>query len=412
MNESTRGLPSSQGPAAECPSAPSSQRRAVLVLGMHRSGTSAVSGVISALGVAGPKTLASPNQWNPRGYFESPRIFAAHDELLASIGSCWDDCRQIDPQRLEATVAPHRQAIKALLIDEFGGAPLIFLKDPRMCRFVPFVTSILAELDYSPVAVLAVRNPIEVAQSLYQRERFALSKSVLLWLRHVLDAEFHSRHMPRCFLSYEDLLTDWRHEMDRVVEKTAIRWPNRSDWKGFEIDKFLTAELRHERSSSGEIDDHPDVVPVARDTYETLIAIVANGESRELLDQLDQLRTQFDDACRTFGPAVADLEAARQRLAAERDELAAAGDRLPSDYADLRSEPDGLRASEDGRVRDYDELKTERDALADDNARLIAVRGAMLASTSWRATTPLRSLKKLISRSSRLFARAGRGLER
>jgi hypothetical protein len=415
MHDDTRGQPGSQRPSAECKSASPSQRQAILVLGMHRSGTSAVSGVLSALGVAGPKTLASPNEWNPRGYFESPRIFAAHDELLVSIGSSWDDWRQLDPQWLQANAATHRQTIKALLSDEFGGAPLIFVKDPRICRFVPFVSSILAELVYRPVAVLPVRNPVEVAHSLYRRERFALSKSVLLWLRHVLDAEFYSRHIPRCFLSYENLLADWRHEMDRVVEKTAIKWPERSNGKGFKIDEFLTAELRHERSS-GEIGDHPDVVPLARDTYETLMDIVANGESKELLDRLDLLRMKFNEACRTFEPAVADMEAARRNLAAERDELVAGRDNLSSECASLRSERDSVAAARDslannknGLVQEHDELKAERDALADHNERLVAARRAMLASTSWRVTAPLRSLKELLSRSSRLFGRARRG---
>src|ERR1700722_673823 len=123
MNQNARGRPT-QGPPAESQTGPLSQRQAILVLGMHRSGTSAVSGVISALGVAGPKTLASPNEWNPRGYFESTRIFAVHDELLKSIGSSWDDWRQLDPQWLQAMAATHRQAIKALLSEEFGGAPM------------------------------------------------------------------------------------------------------------------------------------------------------------------------------------------------------------------------------------------------------------------------------------------------
>src|SRR5580704_15568953 len=161
MHDDTRGQPGAPPPFAKYKLASPSQRHAILVLGMHRSGTSAVSGVISALGVVGPKTLASPNEWNPRGYFESPRIFAAHDELLVSIGSSWDDWRQLDPQWLQANAATHRQTIKALFSDEFGSAPLIFVKDPRICRFVPFVSSILAELIYRPVAVLPVRNPVE-----------------------------------------------------------------------------------------------------------------------------------------------------------------------------------------------------------------------------------------------------------
>src|ERR1700681_847533 len=146
MNEIAREQSLRHSPAEERSVAHSLPRRAVLVLGMHRSGTSALAGVINALGAAPPKSLASPNQWNPRGYFESSRVFAAHDKLLAAVDSCWDDWRRLDPRQIDAKAGPHRQAIKELLIDEFGNEPLIFIKDPRICRFVPFTLSILAEL--------------------------------------------------------------------------------------------------------------------------------------------------------------------------------------------------------------------------------------------------------------------------
>jgi hypothetical protein len=450
MSENTRGHRGLQSSLEACKTASSSQRQAILVLGMHRSGTSAISGAISALGVAGPKTLASPNEWNPRGYFESPRIFAAHDELLASISSCRDDWRQLDPRTLLSKAGQYREVIKKLLIDEFGCEPLIFIKDPRICRFVPFVCSILAELNFSPFAVLVARNPLKVAHSLKRREKFALSKPVLLWLRHVLDAEFHSRHMPRCFLSYEDVLVDWRRQMDLVAKKIGIRWPDCPDRSDIKIDEFLSADLRHERFSFGKIDEHSEVVPLARDTHETLMNIVASGETRELLDRLDQLRTKFNDACRTFELAVADMQAAQYGLAAERDEVVAARDMLSSECVDLRSERDdlisardrlssecaalrwerdnlvasrdsllattdelgrerdGLKAERDGLARERDGLKAKRDALADDNERLLVAYDAVLVSTSWRVTAPLRSFKKLFSRSSRLFGRAGR----
>jgi hypothetical protein len=101
-------------------------RRAILVLGMHRSGTSAFGGVINALGAAAPKTLMSANEWNPRGYFESAALFTAHDKLLASAGSDWHDWRQIDPQWFHSREADeHRQKIKAILIEEFDNEPLI-----------------------------------------------------------------------------------------------------------------------------------------------------------------------------------------------------------------------------------------------------------------------------------------------
>jgi len=299
MNERVEGQPLLQLTSEVSKLPVSSPRKAVLVLGMHRSGTSALGGVLSALGVAAPKTLASSNQWNPRGYFESPRIFAAHDELLASIGSCWSDWRRLDPRWLDSKSAQHHQAIKSVLIDEFGGEQLIFLKDPRICRFVPFMCSILAELDFNPVAVLQVRNPLEVAYSLKRRDDIALSNAVRLWLRHVLDAEVYSRGIPRCFLSYEDLLTDWRHQAERIAAQTGLEWPDDPDRSNSKIEEFLTPELRRERFTSDDVNNHPEIMPSAKDTYNILLRIVAGRESDELLDRLDLLRTTFDEECGT-----------------------------------------------------------------------------------------------------------------
>ena len=300
-------------------------RRAIMVLGMHRSGTSALAGVINALGVAPPKTLASPNQWNPRGFFESSRIFAAHDELLAAVDSCWDDWRRLDPQEVDAKAGQYRQAIKQLLIDEYGDEPSIFIKDPRICRFVPYILSILADLNVSPVAVLPIRNPLEVALSLKRRDKFPLPKSILMWLRHVLDAEYYSRGLPRYFLSYEGLLRDWRHHVDCMTEKTAISWPNRSERSSAEVDEFLTSALYHEHATPDETDSNPEVSQLARDTYLTLLEIHAQGETEKLRDRLDTLRLKFDEECRasdepgrqrpSANPGQSDVEPANDRRA-------------------------------------------------------------------------------------------------
>src|SRR5664279_287121 len=168
--------------AAHDPASP--RREAILVLGMHRSGTSALGGVLNALGAGAPKTLMAPHRENPRGFFESTILADAHDALLASAGSSWHDWRQFNPQWIGSGIAErHRQDIKRVLIDEFGDAPLIFVKDPRICRFVPFTLSVLSELNISPVAILPLRNPLEVAHSLKRSRGFAPSKSLLLWLR-------------------------------------------------------------------------------------------------------------------------------------------------------------------------------------------------------------------------------------
>jgi hypothetical protein len=289
------------------------RRRAILVLGMHRSGTSALSGALCALGAAVPKkTLMGSHPCNLKGLFEALSIAQTHDEFLAAAGSCWHDWRQFDLQWARSpAAAPHTAKIKTVLLDEFGDEPLIVLKDPRICRFVPYTASLLADLDMSFVAVL----PLEVAQSLQRRDDFATAKSLRLWLRHVLDAEYYSRGIPRCFLSYEDLLRDWRQQVDRICEQTGVALPNRFDNAGIAVDEFLTEELHHEHASSDEAQHDGDVAQLARNTYRVFLEICARGESKESLDRLDAARAAFDEHSRSAAAMTAAEDLAPKDLA-------------------------------------------------------------------------------------------------
>jgi hypothetical protein len=380
--------------------ASSPKRQAILVLGMHRGGTSALGGVINALGAAGPKTLLGADAHNPRGYFESSPIRNAHDEMLASADSCWHDWRQINPQWIHSKAAEqHRQKIKALLIDEFGDEPLIFIKDPRICRFVPFMSSILAELNIGPVAFLAVRNPLEVASSLKRRDDFPLPKALLLWLRHVLEAEYHSRHMPRCFLPYERFLIDWRYHIDRAAEKTGVIWPAHSDPPDVKIEQFLTLDLHHERSTLEDMRTHPSVASLVRTTYDILSAMAADGENRDLRDRLDLVRTKFDEGCDLFGAALAAEELTAAQLRHELDTRAAAVEQLRQENAKLAAfslDVSGSPAERDALVRAKNELIAERDALVRAHNIAIGERDALFASRSWRLTAPFRVLREYL----------------
>jgi len=290
-------------------------RRAVMVLGMHRSGTSALAGALCSLGAAAPKkTLMGPHPCNQKGLFEALGLAQAHDEFLEAAGSCWHDWRKFDLQWADsAAAAPHFERIRTVIAEEFADEPLIVLKDPRICRFVPYTVSILGDLNVRPVAVLPVRNPLEVALSLKQRDNFDVPKSIMLWLRHVLDAEYYSRSLRRYFLSFDGLLQDWRRHVDRIAEQTGIVWPDRSDRSSAEIDQFLTRDLYHERATWDETRDHPQVSELARHTYRILTNICAQGESKRLLNQLNAAREEFDSYCRTFAAPVGIKEVVQDR---------------------------------------------------------------------------------------------------
>ena len=73
------------------PPKPVAPRRALLVMGMHRSGTSALARVLSLRGAELPAHLMPPNHGNASGYWEPAPIVAINDEMLEYFGSAWDD---------------------------------------------------------------------------------------------------------------------------------------------------------------------------------------------------------------------------------------------------------------------------------------------------------------------------------
>src|SRR5262249_27763677 len=145
---------------------------AIVIAGMHRSGTSAVTRVLNLLGAALPKHLMATSEFNETGYWESIPVMELHDAILNSMGLVWHDWRSIEKSWFSSTAAKSFQARLAKLIcEEYGGARLFVVKDPRLCRLLPLWFNVFQEIDVVPHVVIPVRNPIEVVQSLLRRDQ-------------------------------------------------------------------------------------------------------------------------------------------------------------------------------------------------------------------------------------------------
>jgi len=195
-----------------------------MVLGTHRSGTSAYTRIFSLLGADLPKNLMPAHETNPTGHWESNDLMAIHDQLLASAGSSWDDWRAFNPDWFDSPAAgPFKQQILDVLRKDFAASRLFVIKDPRVCRFWPLWRDVLAEFGAKPAVVIPVRNPLEVAASLKRRNGFIPATSHLLWLRHVLDAESATRGVMRAITSYESLIEDWQNVIATVTPQLGLR---------------------------------------------------------------------------------------------------------------------------------------------------------------------------------------------
>jgi len=316
----------------------------ILVLGMHRSGTSAVAGVLSKLGGRAPKNLMPAAPWNERGFFESTPMMALNDELLASAGSSWDDWRRFTLSWFDSGEAvAFRRRAKDLFESEFEGSSLPVLKDPRICRFAPFWLQLLKETGRKPRVVIPIRSPLEVAQSLHEIFKMPLEKGLLLWLRHVLDAEADSRNEPRSIFSWDQFLSDWRSTVEKIGVQANIAWPRLSDRVGLEIERFLGRELVHQRVSPSDLVSHSKVHQWTLAAYDALLELARNPFSNSSLEKLTEIKELFDVACAMFGPALVgvelEAEELRKRLARHSEER----DRLHSQTADLQASLDAMR---------------------------------------------------------------------
>jgi hypothetical protein len=292
----------------------SSRRVCVLVLGMHRSGTSAFVRVLNLLGCDLPRTLVKANRSNEAGHWESTPVCRLNDRILASAGTDWDDWLELNPGWIRSPKAEEfREEALAVLQEEFGSSRLFVLKDPRICRLVPFWLDVLEEADARPLIVSPVRNPLEVAASLENRNGFEAGLGQLFWLRHVLDAEFASRGIPRFFTSYERLLSGWARTAEDAQSTLKIAWPRMSFLVAAEIEAFLSYRLRHHKEQRETVLENPRLSNWLRGAYQVLGNWATAGEKSEDFAALDHIRTELNAAA----PAFSRLIASGQRAAGQ-----------------------------------------------------------------------------------------------
>ncbi|BBK30343.1 hypothetical protein STHU_09770 [Allostella humosa] len=332
-------------PAPDCPP-PAPSRTALLVLGMHRSGTSILTRLIGSLGAALPHDAAPAGPDNVEGYWEPLGLVALNDRLLAVADSAWLDPRPLDLSRVpDATGREIARLVGGALRASFADAPLFVLKDPRICRMMPFYRPVLAAKGAAAKVVLALREPPDVAASLLERNQLSPDFAGLLWARHLVDAERDSRDLPRIVVAYGELLEDWHGPAGRLARLLG-RAPAAGDPPAGDL---VRPALRHHRAGSYAIFSPPvgrllaelqaaalgldDVGPAAAAaTFDDLAAELAAMTARlaDLLTvefQSQRLSSPHPPA-RPIDTAAArrDLAQAMQRLHRARPESASASD--------------------------------------------------------------------------------------
>ncbi|MER8462629.1 glycosyltransferase [Mesorhizobium sp. M1396] len=294
------------------------KRTCIMVLGMHRSGTSALTRAISLLGAELPKNLLGANPTNPTGHWEPLKLIELHDRMLAEVGSRWDDWRRFDLGDLPRARAQFYKAEIARLIDEeYGDASLLVLKEPRISRFVQLYALIFKSMKIDLRYVLASRNPLAVVASLGKRDRSTPGFGALLWLRHELDAERSTRGAPRVFVSYEGMMQGWRPRLDKIATALSVTWPRPTEVAAVEIDGHISKDYQHHAATDGALFADERIASWVKDAYSALRALETDANDAEAMADLDRVKAEFDAVSPVFGEAFFPELRARQQISSE-----------------------------------------------------------------------------------------------
>jgi hypothetical protein len=218
----------------------------VFVLGMGRSGTSALARTLALCGGVLPDTLLGADDGNPRGHWEPLNALHLNEEFLRRHGSTWFDPTlrlQNEVVVKSAERGAYLERIKAFLRG-LPPAPVHIIKEPRITALSDFWFDAAQQLGICLAAAVPVRHPEEVSASLTARYRMSSELATALWLKYNLLAERHSRGLPRVFIEYSNFLQDWRTEVSRIGTALSIDLSVRDEAA---IDGFLSPNLHRQR---------------------------------------------------------------------------------------------------------------------------------------------------------------------
>jgi hypothetical protein len=272
-----------------------------VVLGMPRSGTSAIARGLKALGVnLGEHLIPADSAWNAKGFWEDTDIVHnINRTALTILENQWADSSAAY-QRLknDPELAELRRIATQLLQRRMEPFLHWGFKDPRTSMLLPLWKEIFGSLDLTERYVIALRNPLSSAYS-YQKVRGTdIEEGLLLWLMHLIPAIDETEGKMRVVVSYDAILQEPYNQLLRIHDQISM--PVSLDAKEISeyCNEFLDKRLHHHEYSNEDLKSHPAsaVFPLCQRTY-TLLQKLTRDEitfdSEEFMRGWQSIKEEF-----------------------------------------------------------------------------------------------------------------------
>jgi len=222
------------------------QKNVIIIVGMHRSGTSLLAGCLHLLGVNFRKRPGYSHAVLNSEQFENFDITLVHDMLLRDLGCRWDIIGNLPDGWLDSEAAQvAEQKLISLIGRDLADNEVWSVKDPRICRLMPLWQRVLSRMEIRPHFIVLVRHPFEVARSLQEKNRFDILKGHLLWMTHYRDALNACMDYPHVMVTYDQLLADPLTTLQRIARILNVSYPNNIEERYPSIVDYVRPELKH-----------------------------------------------------------------------------------------------------------------------------------------------------------------------
>jgi hypothetical protein len=269
----------------------------VVVVGMHRTGTSVITRSLQTMGIDLGDNLMAPNpDVNPKGFWEDMDFNAIDMEILTFLGKDW---HYISPLSIQDVEKLHESGYMLrgveLLRKKVVRGRIFGVKDPRVAKLLPFWKGVFDHSQLEVAYVISLRHPLSVTKSLIKRDQFAAEKCYLMWLEHVLVTLSETRGSTAAIVDYDALMNDPERAIARVADNLGLT-VNGDELESYSAE-FLDHSLRHTLYSARDLELDESCPPLVKEVYAQL-AEVARGDGlvdHEILrPKLDRWLLEFE----------------------------------------------------------------------------------------------------------------------
>ena len=254
---------------------------------MHRSGTSVMTRGLQTLGVRLGQNLMEPMpDVNPKGFWEDMDIYRLNEEMLHSLGTQWYHSTPLSQAQIDHLINSGYlgKAVDLLKSKQTDNQPFAF-KDPRLCRLLVFWQEVLKQAGGSVAYLLALRNPVSIADSLQKRDSMDRTQSYLLWLTHTLNSVLLTNGQTRVIVNYDRLIKAPEEQVRRMADRLHLK-VEKDQLNEYAAD-FLDSNLRHTRHTQVDLTSDPDCPALVLGLYRDLLAVAQDKKDldREIVQR-------------------------------------------------------------------------------------------------------------------------------